>query len=98
MLKFSGTESQKTPNLDLGGTVTRQAEMEYPLDNFGANLQNMGKMVEEMENKMRNTIQEIYFAKTRDIINDLRSMQDLGEVKKRMQMQEALINGLKGKK
>jgi len=28
--------------------------------------------VEEMENKMRNTLNEIYFGKTMDIVNDLR--------------------------
>jgi capping protein beta len=38
-------------------------------------------MIEEMEIKMRATIQEIYFGKTKDILNDLRSMTDLKTVK-----------------
>ena len=33
---------------------------------------NIGRIVEEMENKMRNTLNEIYFGKTMDIVNDLR--------------------------
>lgn len=37
-----------------------------------SHISNMGRLVEEMENKMRNTLNEIYFGKTRDIVNDLR--------------------------
>ena len=35
-----------------------------------------------MENKIRNTLNEIYFGKTRDIVNGLRSVQPLAEAKK----------------
>jgi len=35
---------------------------------------NIGLMVEEMENKMRSTLNEIYFGKTKDIVNDLRQV------------------------
>lgn len=31
-------------------------------------------MVEDMENKIRNTLNEIYFSKTKDIVNSLRSV------------------------
>ncbi|KAG6459786.1 hypothetical protein O3G_MSEX011604 [Manduca sexta] len=31
-------------------------------------------MVEDMENKIRNTLNDIYFGKTKDIVNGLRSV------------------------
>ena len=40
-----------------------------------------GKLVEEMENKIRNNLNEIYFGKTRDIVNGLRSVVPLSESK-----------------
>jgi capping protein beta len=43
-----------------------------------------------MENKIRNTLNEIYFGKTRDIVNGLRSIQPLES----RQKQEALRNDL----
>ena len=41
----------------------------------------LGKLVEEMENKIRNNLNEIYFGKTRDIVNGLRSVVPLSESK-----------------
>ena len=32
----------------------------------------MFSLLKEMENKMRNTLNEIYFGKTKDIVNSLR--------------------------
>lgn len=43
-----------------------------------------------MENKIRNTLNEIYFGKTRDIVNGLRSINPLQDKKN----QEALRNDL----
>ena len=54
----------------------------------------MGRIVEDMELKMRGALQDIYFGKTRDIVNDLRSIQDLTLVKKQNAMQAALLGRL----
>jgi capping protein beta len=51
-------------------------------------------MIEEMENKLRSTIQEIYFGKTKDILNDIRSITDLSIVKNQNAMQAALLGRL----
>ena len=40
-----------------------------------------------MENKIRMTLNEIYFGKTRDIVNGLRSVQPLAEAKKTKDLQ-----------
>ena len=51
-------------------------------------------MIEEMENKLRSTIQEIYFGKTKDILNDIRSITDLSIVKNQNAMHAALLGRL----
>ena len=40
-----------------------------------------GRLVEEVENKMRNRLNEIYFGKTKNAVNRLRSVLTLAEVK-----------------
>jgi capping protein (actin filament) muscle Z-line, beta len=59
-----------------------------------AHLENMGKMVEDMEGKLRNTLQEVYFGRTRDIVNDLRSVVPLDEVKEQNATQAKLVSNL----
>ena len=49
-----------------------QTNKDAPLSESSPHISNIGKLVEEMENKMRNTLNEIYFGKTRDISCDLR--------------------------
>ncbi|KAF9004062.1 F-actin capping protein beta subunit [Cyathus striatus] len=44
--------------VDLSGSLTRQTEQDWPLQDFNTHVANIGKMIEEMENKMRNLIQE----------------------------------------
>ena len=44
-----------------------------------------------MENKIRNTLNEIYFGKTKDIVNGLRSVQPLAEANKMKDLQASLI-------
>jgi hypothetical protein len=46
-----------------------------------------GRLVEDMENKIRSTLNEIYFGKTRDIVNGLRSVQPLAEARKTKDLQ-----------
>ena len=46
-----------------------------------------GRLVEDMENKIRNTLNEIYFGKTKDIVNGLRSVQPLAEANSQVVLQ-----------
>ena len=50
----------------------RQMERDMPMDGPAPHIINLGKLVEEHENKIRNTLNEIYFGKSRDIVNGLR--------------------------
>ena len=54
---------------------------------------NIGRLIEEMENKIRNQLQEIYFGKTRDIVDQLRSIEDLEAMRLARQVQEELRGG-----
>lgn len=55
---------------------------------------NIGRLVEDMEIKMRTAISEIYFTKTRDILNELRSTTDLNVVNSQNAMQAQLLTRL----
>ncbi|CAK8686854.1 F-actin-capping protein subunit beta-like [Clavelina lepadiformis] len=87
------TNKAASGTMNLGGSLTRQLEKDCPLNEGNSHISNIGRMVEEMENKMRHTLNEIYFGKTRDIVNDLRSIVPLSEVNK----QRNVANELKAK-
>lgn len=76
--------------MNLGGSLTRQIEMDAPVSETSPHIANIGRMVEEMENKIRNTLNEIYFGKTKDIVHGLRSLQPLAA----QQAQQALKQDL----
>jgi len=77
--------------MNLSGSMTRQVEnKDQVVDDANPHIANMGRMVEEMEIKMRNSLQEIYFGKTKDIVNDVRSLRPLSEMHK----QQALVGEL----
>ncbi|EGF82368.1 hypothetical protein BATDEDRAFT_15823 [Batrachochytrium dendrobatidis JAM81] len=93
MLQIISTKTEKTPAVDLSGSITRLTEQELPVDTYIGHIANIGRLVEDMEFKMRDNILQIYFGKTKDIVNDLRSIKDLEAVKK----QDALRAQLAGK-
>jgi len=50
-----------------------------------------------MENKIRNTLNEIYFGKTKDIVNGLRSTVPASELKQRDNLMSDLSSALKSR-
>lgn len=50
-----------------------------------------------MENKIRNTLNQIYFGKTKDIVNGLRSTVPLGDMKQREHLRMDLAEALKNR-
>eukprot|EP00731_Ephydatia_muelleri_P014379 Em0008g99a len=71
------TIKETSGTMNLGGSLTRQAETDSPVNESSPHIVNIGRMVEDMENKMRSTLDQIYFGKTKDVVNDLRSVSDL---------------------
>lgn len=83
--------------MNLGGSLTRQVEQDCPVSDASPHIPNIGRMVEDMENKIRNTLYEIYFGKTRDIVNGLRSVQPLSDSKQQETLQKVLVTALANK-
>ncbi|XP_032519027.1 F-actin-capping protein subunit beta [Danaus plexippus] len=67
------TNKEGSGTMNLGGSLTRQAEQDSAVSDVTPHIANIGRMVEDMENKIRNTLNDIYFGKTKDIVNGLRS-------------------------
>lgn len=45
-------------DMDLSGNMTRQIEQDMPVQNDGSHIVNVGKLVEDMELKMRNLLRK----------------------------------------
>jgi len=81
--------------ISLSGSMTRQMEQDHPVQDATSHVQNVGRMVEDMEIKMRNLLQEVYFGKTRDVVNDLRSLDDLEKARRQRELQKELVGFIK---
>jgi len=90
------TNEEESGKMDLGGSLTRQTEMDSSVVD-SSHIVNIGKMVEDMENKMRTTLNDIYFGKTKDIVNNLRSTNDLEDKKQQNNLQAELFKNLKAR-
>ncbi|KAI9503903.1 F-actin-capping protein subunit beta [Coemansia spiralis] len=93
----SAAKGDRLNEINLSGSLTRQDERELPVDDSNAHIVNIGRMVEDIEFKMRNALQEVYFGKTHDIVNSLRSATDLNEAKNRERLQRDLFGQLKNR-
>jgi capping protein beta len=51
-------------------------------------------MVEEMELKMRNLLQEVYFGKAKDVVGDLRSIAPLSETNRDREAHREVISSM----
>jgi len=88
------TETAATGKVSLGGSLTRQDVKDFPVNEANSHVSNIGRMVEDMEIKIRNTLEQIYFGKTKDIVNELRNAIGRGEADRRKAMQQAIGTNL----
>lgn len=72
-----------------------QHEQDAPLTDTTSHIINTGRMIEEMEIKMRNLLQEVYFGKTRDVVSELRSQESLERARKQREIQKELMGFMK---
>jgi len=87
VMLFIETETKETGRVTLAGSLTRQAEQDYPVDRANPHVANIGRMVEDMELKLRTTLQTIYFGKTKDIVNELRQQMSVSSLQHRNALQ-----------
>jgi len=91
------TETSATGQVSLAGSLTRQDEKDFPVNDSNPHVSNVGRMVEDMEIKLRNTLEQIYFGKTKDIVNELRNIMSASVMNQRKEMQQQIGNSI-GKK
>ncbi|UYV66377.1 CAPZB [Cordylochernes scorpioides] len=88
------TNKPGSGTMNLGGSLTRQVESDHPVGESSPHIANIGRMVEDMENKIRNTLNDIYFGKTKDIVNGLRTVQSLSDQKQQAALRSDLAQAL----
>ncbi|THH27867.1 hypothetical protein EUX98_g6324 [Antrodiella citrinella] len=93
--KDDRNEVKREGEVALSGSMTRQTEQDWPLQDQTSHITNTGRMIEEMEIKMRNLLQEVYFGKTRDVVFDLRSLDDLEKARRQRELQKELVGFIK---
>lgn len=97
-----GRQSEAVGEMNLAGSMTRQQESDLQVESVGGqgrdggHVCNIGRLVEDMEGKMRNLLQEVYFGKAKDVVGDLRSVVALGERERDRRVQRDLIQNMKG--
>lgn len=69
-------EDQQIGQVNLSGSITKQAEKTQRLKTIGdqkeSHIEVMGPMLEDLETELRRTIEGVYFQKTKEIINGMR--------------------------
>ncbi|KAJ8770953.1 hypothetical protein K2173_022177 [Erythroxylum novogranatense] len=60
------TNDESSGTFSLSGSIRRQMNMDLPISD--GHLCNMGKMIEEMEGKLRNSLDQVYFGKTKEMV------------------------------
>ncbi|CAH0720469.1 unnamed protein product, partial [Brenthis ino] len=88
------TNKEGSGTMNLGGSLTRQAEQDSSVSDVTPHIANIGRMVEDMENKIRNTLNDIYFGKTKDIVNGLRSTVPANVARQKAALQHDLAEAL----
>jgi len=68
-----GVKNANIGEVDLSGSMTQQDSKSLKVDDLTPHIANLGKMLEDMELKIRNSIDVIYIQKTREVINGMRS-------------------------
>lgn len=88
------TNKAGSGTMNLGGSLTRQIEQDNPVSEASPHIANIGRLVEDMENKIRNTLNEIYLGKTKDIVNGLRSVTPLADERQQAALRQDLAAAL----
>ncbi|KAK9134384.1 hypothetical protein Syun_013714 [Stephania yunnanensis] len=73
------TDAESSGTFSLSGSIRRQMNMDLSVAD--GHLCNMGRMIEEMESKLRNSLNQVYFGKTREMVCTLRPPAELVQLK-----------------
>jgi capping protein beta len=85
--------------LDLSGSIQRQTTKELKFDqSYNSHLVNIGNLIQDMENSLRDKLQSVYFDKAREITGYLRSKQTSGDRKNMSALNKELMGALINRK
>lgn len=92
------TKVSKENRVKLSGNLIRQNEKigEVEKGDLYGHIVNIGSLVEDVESKLRNLLQQVYFDKTSDIIGDLRTLGSLSQLKQEKEQHSEVIKGMQG--
>jgi len=91
------TQSENTGMVRLAGSLTRQDEADKPVTDQSPHITNIGRMVEDMENRLRSTIDVIYFGKTKEVLSTVRSQRGVSEMEKMRLLANSVQSALSAK-
>ncbi|KAJ1928530.1 F-actin-capping protein subunit beta [Tieghemiomyces parasiticus] len=94
IMLYTLTSRDALGSLNLSGNMTQQDERDVQVNEPGDHVANLGRMIEEMEAKMRNGLKEVYFGKTKDVVNELRSAGSLDESRRQAAVNQELFHKL----
>jgi len=68
------TQSERVGDINIGGNLQRQVSKDNVIvDNKdNTHLSNLGGMIENIESTMRQTLEQVYLGRTKDIVFDMR--------------------------
>jgi hypothetical protein len=82
-------------SLTLAGSITRTAATPAPArGGGGAHLVNLGRLIEETENKLRSALDAVYFGKTRSVVAQLRASEGEMALDRRASLQTSLVTDM----
>ena len=70
-------------------------EEDFMVSETSPHVENVKRIVEDKKNKIRNNLNEIYFGKTKDIVNGLRSIQPLADQRQQAALRQDLAAALR---
>ncbi|XAR62229.1 hypothetical protein NMG60_11016914 [Bertholletia excelsa] len=73
------TNNESSGTFNLSGSIRRQMNMDLLVAD--GHLCNMGRMIEEMEGKLRNSLDQVYFGKTKEMVCTLHPPSELVQMR-----------------
>lgn len=97
-LYFSTPVSTVGSLFSMAGSVTRQVEQMGAGGDDHEHIVTVGRMIEAMEGKLRSSLDELYFKKTREVVEHLRASDGVMKLVTRQSMMAGLMNEMVAKK
>jgi len=92
------TTNDVTGSVSLAGSLTRQTEKDATVSVENSHVVNIGRLIEDCEIKIRESLESIYFAKTREISDTLRNAIGTAELDRRKKMSNQIGDAMAAKK